>query len=58
MFEYDVFLHAADDPAWTPRSSFTVHAVSDDAVVEAFPTADRIYRRGRDGGCIFMRMRT
>ena len=57
MFEYDIFLHAADDPAWTPRSSFTVYAVSDDAVVAAFPNADRIYLRGANGGCIFMRMR-
>lgn len=58
MFEYVVFLKHYDDPTWTPRSSFTVYAVSDDAVVACYSHADRIYRRGRDGGCIFMKMQT
>lgn len=50
MFEYDVFLHAPDDPAWVP--SFTVHGVDNASVIEAFSHADRIYLRG---DCIFMR---
>lgn len=57
MFEYDIFLHAPDDPAWTPRSSFKVYALSDEAVVALYPHADRIYRCGSDGGCLFMRMK-
>lgn len=44
MWEYHVFLHAPDDPGWGPKSAFSVHAVSDEAVRLAYPHADRIYR--------------
>jgi hypothetical protein len=44
MWEYHIFLHGPDDPAWGVSSVFTVHAVGDDAVRSAFPHADRIYR--------------
>jgi hypothetical protein len=44
MWEYHVFLHAPNDPAWGPRSAFSVYAPSDECVRDIFPNADRIYR--------------
>ena len=44
MTEYHIFLHGPDDPAWTPRSTFTVYAPSDTAIRDIFPNADRLYR--------------
>lgn len=44
MYEYHVFLHHYDDPRCGPSSTVFVDAVSDEAVREAFPHADRIYR--------------
>ena len=42
MNEYHIFPSSPDAADWKP--SFTVRAVSDEAVKEAFPSADRIYR--------------
>lgn len=41
MIEYCIFPSAPDSDSWKP--SFIVHAVSDEAVKNAFPSADRIY---------------
>ena len=44
MWEYHVFLHGPNDPAWGPKSAFAVWAPSDEAIRDIFPNADRIYR--------------
>lgn len=41
MIEYCIFPSNPDAEFWS--APFTVHAVSDEAVREAFPNADRIY---------------
>lgn len=47
MWEYHVFLHHYDDPAWSLASLVVVYAPSDEAVKTAYPSADRIYRNER-----------
>ena len=44
MWEYHIFLHAPDDPAWGPKSTFVIHAPSDEVIRDIFPNANRIYR--------------
>lgn len=50
MIEYCIFPSSPDAKNWS--SPFTVYAVSDESVKEAFPNADRIYRNSNGASLV------